>query len=150
MFFVFKDALFDATGFGAVGAFDFFAFLLERGTGDGTLFFNGGDHSLAGKLAVGKLRTMVLHGDLQAAGPMQEGDGGADFIDVLAAGAAGAFEGFLDVFDAQAKLAKLSGKFDVHTVHGEVIRQGEPSFFWDEEVFPQFPIDAPAYDSYCP
>ena len=89
-----------AFAFLAADAFDFGAF----GGNEAVLpFLNFVEEQTAGEETVESLLAGFLAFDLEAGGAMKEHDAGGGFVDVLAAVAAGADEGFLDVGLADAE-----------------------------------------------
>ena len=93
------------------------AFFLRRGAVFAAALLDGGldgiDQALAGELAVHGLGAGVLDGDGDICVAVPERDGGGDFVHMLAAGAGGAAELFLEIRlgDPQAVHAALERGF---------------------------------------
>lgn len=86
---------FDHLAFGGAGALGFLAAGFGRvglalADCGGAFGFEMGEEAVEGELAIAGLGAAVRGRDGEAGGEMAEGAGGADFVNVLAAGAAGA------------------------------------------------------------
>lgn len=108
--FAFEKFAFEGTGTRAFLAAGFLGVGAALGADGPLVFLETREEAFAGEFAIGGLRTGILNGDGEAAGRVGEGDGGGNFVDVLAAGTAGAREGFDEIAFVDPELAAAFGE----------------------------------------